>query len=92
MKRDVPWSAVKQLRTVLETEYSVDDVFDSFIDTFETSQVDDYAAKAESEAVQKTLGLRIRPFSVTEVNTATSLHYREFPFPWYVTLQCLNQP
>jgi len=26
--RDVPWSSVKQLRTVLETEYSIDDIFD----------------------------------------------------------------
>ena len=92
MKRDVPWSAVKQLRTVLETEYSVDDVFGSLIPDLETSKLDDYGAKAESEAVQKMLGLRLHLLSVAEVNTATFLQYREAPFPWYVTLQCLNQP
>ena len=33
-QRDVPWSSVKQLRTVLETEYSIDDVFGGIIDNF----------------------------------------------------------
>merc|ERR1711871_1274570 len=33
-QRDVPWSSVKQLRTVLETEYSIDDIFDAILHIF----------------------------------------------------------
>ncbi len=91
MQRKVPWSSAKQLRTVLETEYSANDVFESLIETYDVSTVDDYAtSESQSEAVQKMIGHRIPLLRVSDLNTQAFMEYREFPFPWYVTLHRLT--
>ena len=80
----MPWSSVKQLRTVLETEYSIDDIFDGILHIFVS--VDNVAKKlekdAKSEKVKEAIGLAIKAFVVTDQNTGTSLYYREVPLPW----------
>ncbi len=86
-QRDVPWSATKQLRTVLETEYSIDDIFDGQLIPFEepVSNVHKHLqkdAEAKSKKAKHAYGFHLFPFLVREQNTATSLYYREVPVPW----------
>ena len=84
-QRDVPWSSVKQLRTVLETEYSVDDIFDAMVDIFGSMKLSNKLqkdAQAKSEKAKEAYGLVVHPFVVTDQNTGTCLHYREAPLPW----------
>ena len=92
MQRKVPWSSAKQLRTVLETEYSANDVFDSLIEIYDVSTVDEYAtSESQPKAVQKMIGHRIPLLKVSDLNVQACMEYREFPFPWYVTLHRLNR-
>ena len=88
-QRNVPWSSVKQMRTVLETEYGIDDIFDGQLHSFAGApQKSDFYkklekdAKAKSEKVKQAYGLDLYPFWVTDQNTLTSLYYREVPLPW----------
>ena len=86
-ERDAPWSAVKQLRTVVETEYSVDDVFDTILRHFhvEGGLTDYYANKGhKSDAVKMAAGSQYYLLLVQEQNIASCLQYREIPLPWYV--------
>ena len=86
--RDVPWSAVKQLKTVMQTECSVDDVFDSLLDTFDnvTVRSAELAKKHGASKAQKMAGgFRIALVRVKDLNTASALLYRVLPLPWYVT-------
>ena len=87
----MPWSSVKQLRTVLETEYSVDDIFDGQLHLFAEitfAEGSDFAKKLKKDAQAKSKkagaahGLYVFPFVVTEQNTGTALAYRELPLPW----------
>ena len=84
-QRDVPWSSVKQLRTVLETEYSIDDIFDTQLHFFRGGYVSERLkkdAKAKSEKAGQADGFSCSPFQVTDQNTGTALYYRELPLPW----------
>ena len=86
-QRDVPWSSVKQLRTVLETEYSIDDIFDGQLVLFEETRSRFHEklqkdAQAKSEKAKDAYGLIVQPFLVTEQNTGTASYYREVPLPW----------
>ena len=83
----MPWSPVKQLRTVLETDYSIDNIFDREVHNFATSSTRiteklGKEAQAKSEKVNTALGFTARPFVVTDQNTATCVYYREMPLPW----------
>ena len=76
---------MKQLRTVLETEYSIDEIFDGQLHFFGGKGVSDKLqkdAQAKSEKAKEAYGLVVHPFVVTDQNTGTSLHYREAPLPW----------
>ena len=76
---------MKQLRTVLETEYSVDDIFDGRLHFFERMGISEGIkkdAEAKSVKVKEAHGFASLPFFVNDQNTATSLYYREVPLPW----------
>ena len=76
---------MKQLRTVLETEYSIDDIFDGQLHFFTStshSEMFKKGAQAISEKLEQAYGLLAHPFVVTDQNTATCLYYREVPLPW----------
>ena len=86
-QRDVPWSSVKQLRTVLETEYGIDHIFDGQLASTTpstTSKKLGKDAQAKSEKANRAYGLTsmLYPFSVAEQNTGICLHFREVPLPW----------
>ena len=84
-QRDVPWSSVKQLRTVLETEYSVDDIFDAMVDIFGSMKLSNKLqkdAQAKSEKAKEAYGFHQYAFLVTDQNTGTTLLYRAVPLPW----------
>ena len=84
--RDVPWSSVKQLRTAIETEHSVDDVFDSLVYNFEEERMSKTAKKyGKTKALKMVGGFRVCLLVAMELNTASCLQYRVMPLPWYVT-------
>ena len=69
----------------METEYSIDDIFDVQLHFFIGSDVSKRLkkdAKANSEKANDAHGLLVQPFVVTDQNTATCLSYREIPLPW----------
>ena len=72
----------------METEYSIDDIFEGLLHFFRkqdlSSQLkkDAFNRRAKSEKAEHAYGLYVKPFVVTDQNTATSLYYREFPLPW----------
>ena len=73
------------MRTVVETEYSVDDVFQSLVTTKEMFQqkvaLNTNARALKMNAERKTLSL----FMIKELNACTSAQYRPLLIPWYVT-------
>ena len=81
----MPWSSVKQLKTVLETEYSIDDVFDvrlHFFGKADLSEKRKKGAYAKSKKAKQAHGLFSMPLVVIDQNAATSLYYREVSLPW----------
>ncbi len=71
------------MRTVLETNFSVEDVFDGL-----ASYVKADTRNTRSKLLKK--GIRdMKLFHLKERNTNTCLYYRETPLPWYVIFQCL---
>ena len=68
----------------METEYSVDEVFDCLGKRFEYRRWKDVVNKINSEAVKMAAGSHISLLFVRERNAAMHLQYREVPFPWYV--------
>ncbi len=76
----------------METELSVDDVFDSLCFSLTgTAFKESMKSHGKSEkAKQIAEGLEAYPFGVKKANTATSLLYRQIPLPWYVTMQCFG--
>ena len=73
------------MRTVLETEYSIDDIFDGQLHFFAASDVSKRLkkdAKSKSEKAEHAVGDLVIPFLVTDQNTATASIYREMPLPW----------
>ena len=73
------------MRTVLETEYSIDDIFDVQLHLFgrlDLSKKLKKDAKAKSEKAGQADGFSCSPFQVTDQNTGTALYYREVPLPW----------
>ena len=84
-RRDVPWSSVKQLRSVAETEFTVDDVFDHFINTFGSGEISDKGAGAhsKSEKIKQAFAPRVDFFvCVQQQDAGTILQYRKIPLPW----------
>ena len=72
----------------METEYSIDDIFDtqSALFTRMGSNVIE-RLKQDAQAKSKSAGFTahgsaVKPFLVKELNTVTCLLYREVPLPW----------
>ena len=88
----MPWSQAKQLRTVLETELSVDDVFDDiFFSVASTAFEKGIKRHGKSKKIKEmAAGSQAFPFVVKGANIATALLYRQIPLPWYVTMQCFG--
>ena len=88
----MPWSQAKQLRTVVETELSVDDVFDYLLFSLASTAFQESIKRhGKSKKIKQiAAGSEAYPFVVKEENTATSLLYRQIPLPWYVTMQCFG--
>ena len=69
----------------METEYSIDDIFDARLHFFLTEGIAEKLkkdAKAQSEKAGQADGFSCSPFQVTDQNTGTALYYREVPLPW----------
>ena len=83
-QRDVPWSSTKQLRSVAETEFSVDDVFNKLINNFRTGEIVNEAAKAHSKSkkLEQNYRSRVYPFCYAQQDTGTKLLYRKVALPW----------
>ena len=80
----MPWSSTKQLRSVAETEFTVDDVFDTFMNTFGLGKITKEYSKQHSKSKQITKAYRfqVHPFSFIQQDAATALQYRKIPLPW----------
>ena len=77
---------MKQLRTAIETDHSVDDVFDSLAYTFERDRLSKLVKEYDkTKAVQMAAAFRVRLLLVQELNTLSCLQYRVMRLPWYVT-------
>ena len=85
-QRDVPWSSVKQLRSVAETEFSADHVFDKFISDFEADEITNEGARAHSKSKKLKQAyenrFKVYPFVCVQKDTGTKLQYRKIPLPW----------
>ncbi len=87
-EREVAWSAVKQVRTVVETsDFSCDDMFDFLLDDYGTTLKKfgtKYIEGSDTEAVIS--GRECIPFALkTDENHLVGLRYQHFPFPWPFT-------
>ncbi len=91
--RNVPWSQAKQLRTVLETELSADDIFDYLHFDLGSAMCSKQITKEHSRSERlkdATSGSEVNPFTVKKRDTATALLYKMVPLPWYVSMQCFG--
>ena len=97
-QKEVDWSSSKQLRSVLDTELSVDDIFDYMVDewtrvpTFAKrvkGGLYEHAAKhAASAKVEETsTGFKVNPLLRIEKDAVLVIQYRVTPMPWYVLSQ-----
>ena len=88
----MPWSQAKQLRTVVETELSVDDVFDLLLFSLSDSVFKEAIKRhGKSKKIKEmAAGSQNYPFVFKEANMGTALFYRQIPLPWYVTMQCFG--
>ena len=83
-ERKVQWSAVPQLRSVVEAAFTCDEVFEFLRNNFEVSAESQKLAEmvehgAEARAAE---GRVIYPFSVVEEDFAICLRYQEVLLPW----------
>ena len=96
-EKEVDWSTTKQLRSVLDTELSVDDLFDYMVDEWTQATpfaklvkggVHEHAAKhAASAKVEEAMGFKVFPLLRIEKDAVLVIHYRVTPLPWYVLPQ-----
>ena len=68
------------MRTVLETEYGIDDIFDALLNLFGSSLVNRYE---DAEHAKQEHAIHLYPFLIVEQNRGTCVLYREIPLPWY---------
>ena len=68
----------------METEYSIDEIFDGQLDTFPvlSNFVEKYNGVVRAEKAKQEVWFVFKPFVVIDQNTATALYYREFLLPW----------
>ena len=87
--REVEWSSTLQLRTRMETDFGVEEVFEFLVDTFvdkiySKDDVDKSKKSSKTLSVMSEEVTRAYTFSETaeDKSTITGLVYREFKFPW----------
>ena len=81
-QRDVPWSPVKQMRSVVQTTFSLDDVFDHLCNFKKLQFKHRVHRHVSSEKVKKATGVVVYPFTHLKQdnkNTATKVQYRIMP-------------
>ena len=70
----------------METEYSIDEIFDGQLDIFGGNVSSNFAEKykgvVRAEKAKQAVGFMFKPFVVIDQNTGTALYYREFLLPW----------
>ncbi len=84
-ERKVEWSAVKQMRTVVQTsEFSCDEVFDFFRDQYITVSIGRLQRQTASAAERKAVagGFEVYPFVLKSKDNVLGLFYKELPLPW----------
>lgn len=84
-ERKVEWSAVKQMRTVLETsEFSCDEVFDFLRDQYSTVSIVRFQGQMASADERKAVagGFEGYPFVLVSKDNVLGLFYKELPLPW----------
>ena len=83
-QRDVPWSSIKQMRTVVETEPNVDDVYEYLLSSFRYATLRrHYTEKlGMSKQVSKAAAHEINPFVCVERNAGIKIQYKQMRFPW----------
>ena len=84
-ERRVPWSKAKQLRSVVQTTFTCDDVFGWLLAGMGVTMGKAFQAKlskAQREAFQ---AAKHYPFVDVGENSATTLMLRDLPFPWPFT-------
>ena len=76
----------------METELSVDDVFDHLLFSVGRAAFENAFKKhGKSKKLKEIVaGSRAFPFVVKGAITSTALLYRQIPLPWYVTMQCFG--
>ena len=75
------------MRTVVETECSVDDIFDMLkAESVEASTKKYTDGRAFSEKLKAADKVVVVLFQIQELNATTSVRYRELSLPWYVPL------
>ena len=84
-EREVAWSAVKQVRTVVETsEFSCDEVFDLFRDQYASTHFGELQNQTGSDDERKAVagGMEVHPLVIKSEDNVLGLYYKELPFPW----------
>ena len=82
-ERSVGWSSVKQLRSVVRTSISVEEVFEYLISSLgrvtTSRHADMFEGRASAAAVQTE---DYNPFVQRHEHGITTILYKTFPFPW----------
>ena len=84
-ERAVDWSAVKQLRSVLETtDFSCDDVFDCLVTTVDRTLINERSSNKAPGTFSSGQHL-MRIVESEGEDRLTYITYREIPLPWPFT-------
>ena len=82
-ERTVVWSQSKQLRSVVETSISCEEVYDNLLYTFGgNSFVESFAKKLRKAEADVANAGTYHPFCHIGDLSATALMVKEIPFPW----------
>ena len=88
-QRSVKWSKVKQMRSVAEAKVNCDEFYDYLISGFadvNSAERSVGTGARDTEETRRALdGRVVYPFQHVQEDCATSLYYREIPFPWPFT-------
>ena len=84
--RKVDWSKAEQLRSVVETEFTCDKVFDHLLAIFTGSMMGEAFRNAlTSHQARSHDGNRAYPFVSVDKDSVTALMLQDVPFPWPLT-------
>ena len=85
-QRDVSWSPTKQMRTAIDSELSVKEIFSSLVSNFDDNKISLSRAVAKTDTGSKALKIAAGeisyPFIEIGQGFATALQYRVVACPW----------